>query len=105
MLAVVDEPAEAELPCALADVDHDGIRPWQSPGSRTASAFDLVGSGQVMLGQAIAVVWRVGGQPLCRECVGRCLAHAVPGDSGKELFPAKGEGPQWLLGRDGRCPR
>jgi len=39
MLAVVDEPAEAELPCALADVDHDGIRPWQSPGSRTASAF------------------------------------------------------------------
>src|SRR5258708_31063870 len=55
--------------------------------------------------RSVAAVWRVGGQPLCRECVGRRLARAVAGDSGEEVLPAQGEGMQWLLGGDGRCPR
>jgi hypothetical protein len=53
----------------------------------------------------VAAPGRVGGQPLGRECVGRRLAGAVAGDSGEELLPAKGEGVQWLLRGDGRCPR
>ena len=39
MLAVVHEPAEAELPYALADVDHDGIRPFPAAWASTAAGF------------------------------------------------------------------
>src|SRR5690349_2343898 len=39
-------------------------------------------------GRSVAVVRRVGGQPLCREFVGRCLARGVAGDRGEELLPA-----------------
>jgi hypothetical protein len=56
-------------------------------------------------GRSIAAVWRVGGQPVCREGVGRRHARAVAGDSGEELLPAQGEGTQWLLCGDGGCPR
>ena len=41
--------------------------------------------------RSIAAVWRVSGQPLCHEYVGRRLARGVAGDSGEELLPAKGE--------------
>src|SRR5262249_16159858 len=59
-------------------------RPAAGPGSTSLPVIDLVDfPGWSRRGRSVAAVWRVGGQPLCRERVRSRLAPAVAGDGGE----------------------